>query len=34
MDTPSSIIPFSSPEFGLVRAYSVDGEPWFAAGKA
>lgn len=31
MDTPSSIIPFSSPEFGLVRALSIGGEPWFVA---
>lgn len=31
MDTSSSIIPFSSPEFGVVRAISIEGEPWFAA---
>lgn len=31
MDTSSSIIPFSSPEFGVVRAVSIEGEPWFAA---
>lgn len=31
MDTPSFIIPFSNPEFGIVRALSVEDEPWFVA---
>lgn len=31
MDNPSSILPFSSPEYGQLRVEMVDGEPWFIA---
>lgn len=31
MNNPSSILPFSSPEYGQLRVEMVDGEPWFIA---
>ncbi len=29
--TTSSIVPFSNPEFGELRAAVIEGEPWFVA---
>ena len=31
MDNPSSVLPFSSLEYGLLRVEMVDGAPWFIA---
>lgn len=31
MSETSAIIPFSSPDYGTIRALTIDGEPWFVA---